>query len=300
MRCSSKSIIQYATLLLVTALLLIGNGIFVPSSFQDYRPSASEVWNTAASYVSGAPAPRDDAIQSAVAGFRSLGVPAAATPTATSAAGGSGGGTVGAGGGGTARRRAASDCLITKWSAFWRVHADGSRSHVGHPTADCTVDGALPTPDLELFPKAHGGKGSYFLDAAQSAAACKLAACAPPGATLGSAAELLAEPSLGDGDSLLGQAAAAVAAAAGAVGKDAAGAMEVVGGAVGAIARPAAAAAGLVDDPLVPLNGWGAGPSTGWMERSNLRFNSAAKAAFATLDLRPGEVADRPGFATPC
>ena len=38
-----------------------------------------------------------------------------------------------------------------------------------------------------------------------------------------------------------------------------------------------------------PANGWGMGPHPEWMEQSSLRFNEAAKRAFASLQLAPGQ-----------
>ena len=69
-----------------------------------------------------------------------------------------------------------NECIITKWSSFWLVHRDGTRSHVAHANVAC-YRSATTVSNLSIYPKAHGGQGSYFLDRRQSSAACQLRGC---------------------------------------------------------------------------------------------------------------------------
>eukprot|EP00965_Chrysotila_dentata_P216575 6189453-Pleurochrysis_carterae.AAC.6 len=63
-------------------------------------------------------------------------------------------------------------CLITKWSAVWLVGPDGARSHIAHPTDDCTLRATEVGDELDKYPKAHGGEGKYQLGTTASAEAC--------------------------------------------------------------------------------------------------------------------------------
>ena len=72
-----------------------------------------------------------------------------------------------------------SSCLISKWSAVWLVHKDGTRSHVGFPTPGCESR-AAPVDDLSPYAKAHGGEGDYFLDRVRSEYACMHDECLAP------------------------------------------------------------------------------------------------------------------------
>lgn len=263
----AQRLAQWAVLALAATLLLVGNGTLQSTQLGGSRHAAASVWDAAigiaasaasdaASFIS--PHAESDAAventRSALVGFRSLGLGAPATPAAARTAPAP-----------APAAAAGSDCLITKWAAFWRLHADGSRSHVGFPSAACTVAAASAVEDLAPFPKSHGGAGSYFLGPELSAAACALKPCAA-----GRLAGRLA-PAEGAAPGLVGQAAAALAAA--------------VGQAAEAVGEPS----GLSGDPMVPVNGWGAGVAPAWMERSALRFNKAAASQFDGLRLSAAE-----------
>ena len=255
----SQTIVQLGTGIGVCALLLAGNGIRPTTSVPAWREaSTSQIWSTASdvaeyaastawgvaesasNMLSSAPAAgAEDATTAALAGFRSLfsddgaavnEAPPAVVPDTQSPKGG-------------------APCLITKWAAVWVVHADGSRSHVGFPTAGCELH-AIPVEDLGKYPKAHGGKGAYFLDQQQSASACKLQECtAAARPTAQSQVGTQPQPSLQQAQTSAAQ------------------------------------------HPSIPIDGWGSGVAAGgaWMARTNLRFNSPARAVFPKLTIGAGE-----------
>ena len=144
-----------------------------------------------------------------------------------------------------------SGCLITKWSAVWLVHADKTRSHVGYPTTGCESFAYAVSADngLAAYPKAHDGVGAYFLDEAQSAAACKLDAC--------------------DADGKPRPATRRTAASS----------------ATGATVTPKLLHPMV---PLLGW-GVGVSSGGAWMQSSSLRFNGPAQKAFPKLQLGPGE-----------
>jgi hypothetical protein len=61
-------------------------------------------------------------------------------------------------------------CLVRDGVDVWIVHADGTRNWLSMPPAGAS-DAARPIADASAYPKRHGGKGAYNLDADQSAAA---------------------------------------------------------------------------------------------------------------------------------
>ena len=61
-------------------------------------------------------------------------------------------------------------CLVRDGLDVWIVHADGTRNWLSTPPAGA-CDAARPIADASAYPKRHGGKGAYNLDADQSAAA---------------------------------------------------------------------------------------------------------------------------------
>ena len=179
-------------------LLLLLNGRVTPTQFVDYRPSSDSIWNQASSAVSTA-ASSLGLMEGSTS--RESDIATADALTAFQALSKSGfGDKVGGDSCVSLKpqlslqlqhldpRLAPSPALPVqhRWIerlphhqmvCVWLVHADKTRSHVGYPPAASPS----PTPSRPTMAwqpiRGSRWRGAYFLDEAQSAAACKLDAC---------------------------------------------------------------------------------------------------------------------------
>ena len=157
--------------------------------------------------------------------------------------------------GGASRPVSAIDgCLITKWSSFWLVGSDRRRRYVAFPSARCEeLLGVMrEEDDPSRFAKADGEGSIFELNQAESHAACALTACAAHGRPSGKRMQAAAGGGGGGGGGGAG------------------------GGGAGGGGAGGGGGGGGVDLPT-PVNGWGQGPTAGWMASSALRFNGAAR-----------------------
>ena len=249
-----------ATFGCLAALVLLANNGMERATYVQYRPDASTIWNAASDVVSSASSTlglgessssyAEDATKSALEAFKALSssgafkgssvlTAAAAHATAPSTVTPS-----------LPRASATAECLITKWSAVWVVHADRTRSHVGFPSADCTTR-ASEVEDIATYKKSHSGEGAYFIDEAQSKDVCvRLSACTSDGS---------------------GASASGTSGASG-------------GGGGGGNSMP------LSHPMVPMLGwGAGVTSGGAWMARTALRFNAPAQQAFPKLQLPPAE-----------